>query len=148
MLDGPGRQNGNPGLEPTEVMDTRCAPSPHEDEWTDRRRIYSVLTPRETHAASLSKTLGAMIDPVKAPVGIGEAHNLRAEATSADRRGAVTSVVEGVGALASSGSLDFTALQPGVGNRVRRVDELKTQSQLELNRDPQFTSIRKSKNRK
>lgn len=103
---------------------------------------------RETHAASLSKTLGAMIDPVKARVGIGEAHNLRAEATTADWRGAVTSVVEGVRALASSGSLDFTALQPGVGNRVRRVDELKTQSQLELNRDPQFTSIRKSKNRK
>jgi RNA polymerase sigma-70 factor (ECF subfamily) len=40
-------------LEPTEVMDTRCAPSPQEDDWADIKRMFSVLTPREAEVMRL-----------------------------------------------------------------------------------------------
>ncbi len=40
-------------LEPTEVMDTRCAPGPLGDDLPDIQQMFSVLTPREAEVMSL-----------------------------------------------------------------------------------------------
>ncbi|MDQ2777396.1 MAG: hypothetical protein M3Y57_21130 [Acidobacteriota bacterium] len=100
------------------------------------------------HAANLSQTLSAMINPAEAGAGHGQRESFGAEAGIADWRSAATSVVEGMRTLTSSGSTDGAALRPRIEGLMRTVDDLTYRAQFELDQDRQSASIRDSNKQK
>jgi hypothetical protein len=104
-------------------------------------RLFQLMV--EEHAESLSKTLETMAGPARVQTGTREGSELQVKNT-ADWRSAVKSVAEDVQMLASSEPLDRNALQSNIENLIHAVADLNAQAQLQLSRDRQSASIRKS----